>query len=226
MPITPFQPTGIGGDSSAINVIRITFTQALSDIPKLTAYDDYNANTINHTIFMGTPNSGSKPLIAAVSKNQPSPNWFPTGNDENGYMSAGAANYLQGATDGIYLDLTAPVQNGYVYFNLAYKIPTDVTTSSTMGAAIVCEYQYTGTAPTLVFEGNTGTETSPIWNASGYNPLFAQTTGTLPSPGNTTQIRPCDAGKGDPSSGGDGSYRLTIPAVSSTYPEQIWLKNS
>ncbi len=227
--ITPFKPVGIGGDTTAYNVIKISFSQALSDRPILTAYDDYTLSTNNNTLFAGTAGSGNHPLIAAVSgqsgttaypalSGSPS-GWFPSGPSGSGNTGQGTPNYLDGSTDGIYLSdsTNIPGVGGAVTFNLAYKFWSDLTTLDTMDGVIVCVYQYTGALPTVTFSGNSGTEGVPVWT-----PLVPYAGGASPVSGDTTQIRPCDTGKG---ATGDATYRQTIPSAGAVFPQEIWAKN-
>jgi hypothetical protein len=227
--ITPFRPNGIGADTTnAYNVLKISFDQSLSDIPILTAYDDYNISTVNNTLFIGTVDSGNKPLIAAVSGingvsstyfNPLSvpPGWFPA-SAYGGNAPRGTANFLNGGTDGILLDTTATVSGTGLTFNLGYKIWQDLTTLATMSGVVICRYQFTGqAAPNVSVYGNSGSQGSPSWTL-----LVPYATGTPPVIGDLTQIRPCDTGKGF---SGDGTYRQTIPSPTAVFPAEIWLKN-
>lgn len=230
--ITPFRPVGIGADQQAYNVFKITFDQALSDIPILTAYDDYTIASNSNTLFAGTtpstpPDGTPLPLIAAVSGKQGttaypgflgSPSgWFPS-TAQGPNAPVGTPNFLQGASNNIYLDTTAPGPgHDSVTFNLAYKFFKNLSTFSTVDGVIICQYQYTGSAPAVTFYGNSNTEVSPSWT-----PLVPYATGIAPVSGDTTQIRPCDTGKG---ADGDSTYRQTIPSTGGVFPQEIWAKN-
>lgn len=215
MAITPFKPTGVGMND-AINVFRITFSTALSDVPNLTAYDDYTLSAVTNDIFVGTA-LHTYPLIAAVGETAPGvADWFP-GSSTPGFSVPGTPNSLEGSTTGIKLSTSSPGAGASVVFNIGYKIPSDITTLSIMDAAVVCEYQYTGSAPTVSFTANDNTEGSPNWVA-----IDSKAGGDAPTAGTVTQIRPCDTGKG---ADGDQSYRMTIPDTGTAYPEEIWLKD-
>lgn len=229
MSITPFRPVGVGAATQAYNVFQVTFSQALSDIPLLTAYDDFNITTNNNTLFLGTTNSGNQPMIAAVAGKQGvtsypalsgSPSgWFPASQSLS-YTPLGTPNLLNGSLGaGVNLDTTATLSGGSVTFNLSYKYFNDLTTLATMDGVVICQYQYTGALPTATFYGNQspGTESVPSWT-----PLIPQSAGVAPVVGTTTQIRPCDSNKG---ASGTGTYTQTIPAVGATFPQEIWLKN-
>lgn len=216
--ITPFVPVGIG-QQQAIKVFKVTFSTALSDIPRLTAYDDYIVSTTVNTIFTGTTYI-SYPMIAGVGGIQPdSTAWFPT-TPTLGDTTVGVPNMLKGSVYGVDLTTTSPGAGDSVYFNIGYKIPYDVTTLASMSHIVLIEYQYTGSAPSVAFYGNKspGTESSPNWVS-----LDSLASGTAPSSGNVTQIRPCDSGKGSIGGGGDGSFRLSIPQVNYTFPGEIWM---
>lgn len=218
MSITPFQPVGIGGNSNAINVFRITFSQALSDIPRLRAWDSYTADSTANTIFGGTV-FFPYPFIAAVGEVAPGvSNWFPA-TPVPGDTTVGVPNMLKGTTNGAKLASSAPGAGGGVVFNIGYKVPYDVTTLATTDHALVCEYQYTGPAPTVSWYANQppGIEGSPNWVS-----IDSLATGASPTPGNITQIRPCDIGKGND---GDATYRMSIPNSVTAFPQQIWVKN-
>ena len=63
--MTPFKPVGVG-QVAAYNVFRISSDQALSTNPKLKAFDDYLMTTNANTIFNGTGDNGSKPMIGGI----------------------------------------------------------------------------------------------------------------------------------------------------------------
>lgn len=216
--ITAFKPIGVGANTAAINVFRISFSTALSDIPKLRAYDSYSADTTANTILIGTAYL-AYPMVAAIGGTAPGATpWFPA-SPTPGDTNAGTANMLKGTTYGIKLALSAPGAGGNVVFNLAYKFPYDVTTLATMEHVVVCEYQYTGAAPTVTFAGNKtpGTEGSPNWVS-----LDSLAIGTVPSSGNVTQVSPCDTGKGGD---GDATYRASIPSSGTAFPDEIWVRD-
>ncbi len=215
MAITPFKPSGVGMTDS-INVFRITFSTALSDIPILTAYDDYTLAATGNTIFIGTA-AFTRPMIAAVGEIAPGvADWYPA-SEAPGNSSPGVPNTLNGTVAGAKLSTAAPGAGASVTFNLGYKIPSDVTTLATMDAAVTCEYQYTGSVPTVSFTANDNTEGSPNWVA-----IDSKAGGDAPTAGTVTQVRPCDTGRG---ADGDASYRMTIPASGTAYPDEIWVKD-
>lgn len=213
--ISPFKPAGIGM-TDTVNVFKVTFSQSLSDIPILTAYDDYNVSSVSNTIFSGTA-SLPIPLLAGVGGTAPGvADWYPATASE-GNSTAGTPNVLKATVNGCKLSTTTPTAGVSVLFNIGYKFPYDVTTLATMGHIIAIEYQYTGTVPNLTFYGNSGTVGTPTWTTIDTLP-----SGTAPSTNNVTQIRPCDTGRGND---GDTTYRQAIPQTGTTYPDEIWLTN-
>ena len=74
----PFRPVGVGA-VAAMKVFRINFSQALSQIPELHAWDDFNLNTVTGKIFTGTTVNGNKPMLGAIGCSvAPAANWWPS----------------------------------------------------------------------------------------------------------------------------------------------------
>ena len=72
----PFKPVGVGA-IAAKNVFRVNFSQALSAIPELHAWDDFNLNSVAGKIFTGTTVNGDKPMLGAIGCNvAPSAAWW------------------------------------------------------------------------------------------------------------------------------------------------------
>jgi hypothetical protein len=192
-----------------MKVFRINFSQALSAIPELHAYDDFNLSTVTGKIFTGTTVNGSKPMLGAIGLSAaPAAGWWPAA------AVAGAAvdvaSRLIGSTGWCKLSASAPIANGDVYFNMNFSFPSDVSPSDTVSACPSVLYRYTGAVPSVTWYGNDGgTEGTPIWTA-----LTTQPKGTN---GAATVIRPSDAG-------GDGTGDVvTIPASSEAFPAEIWI---
>ena len=217
MSIVPFKPIGIGM-VAAINVFRLTFSQALSSIPIITAYDNYQANSTSGRIFSGTAYY-SGPFIAAVGGVAPgSAAWFPSA-PVNGITTSGNANRLKGRIYAAAISASVPGAGGYGYFNLGYRIPYDHVVSDTLAHSVVCEYQFTGATPTITWAANKtpGTEATPTWQA-----IDSLASGTSPTPGNVTKISQCDAGKGYD---GTATYENGRPSSFTAYPGEIWLRD-
>lgn len=214
MAIIPFKPTGIG-QVAAKNVFKISFSQALSTIPKLKAWDDYNLNTVVNDIFVGTSVNGNLPLIGAVGlESAPGASWWPSGLTVN--ADAGTATRMKGSSGYCKLASVAPEAAGEVFFNLDYKIPSDLQPSSTVNHVLAVECQYTGATPTIRWYANRGTEGTPDWiellpRAQGYQMISGD-----------TEIRPTDSGEGYD---GTQNYKISIPDSSEEFADEIWVKD-
>ena len=196
----PLKVTGAGNNSTAQNVYRVTFSTALSSAPKIEAWDnsstfparDASGSTVTKEIFVGTTGNGSKPMLSAVATTSvaPSSAWKPAS------ATAGSANpnRLKGTTNYV-TDPTTPGAGGNIRFNACVEVPYDasVPSSSSMNAMIQIRYTYTGTAPTITWDANEGTETTPTW--------------TTATPG-THGIRYCNAAATVSDS---NSWKLTLP---------------
>jgi hypothetical protein len=171
----PSKATGGGNTSQARNVFRVTFSQTLSAVPTLEAWDDNTYATTANEIFAGTDvmstiHNGSVPLLAAAATttDTPASDWNPS--DISSVVSGGATiNRLKGTTNYVNLASTAPNASDTIRFNLCLEIPSDATVPSTSSLThvVAVRYQYTGSAPTLTWEFNDddagGTEGTPSW---------------------------------------------------------------
>lgn len=201
----PFKCQGAGNNSTAQNVLRVSFSQALSSAPKYEAYDGGtypavgSATTVTNTIFAGTAGNSSKPMISLVDTNSaPTSNWKPssaTGGSANPNRMKGQTNFVTAGN--------TPGASGVITFNMVVEVPSDATTSSTMAFDLLIRYTYTGTAPTLTWAGNEGSEGTPTW--------------TTLTPG-THGIRPTRAGVS-----GGGPYLANIPASSTEDTVDLWV---
>ncbi|KKL18402.1 hypothetical protein LCGC14_2475890 [marine sediment metagenome] len=203
----PFEPVGIG-QVAAKNVFKITFSEDLSVIPELHAWDDFNLNTVANKVFTGTTVNSSKSMIGAVGLNvAPGASWWP------GSAVAGAAvnnaSRLIGNTGYCKLAASAP-SAGDVFFNFDYSFPDDVLPSDSMSFVFNFLYVFTGATPTITISGNDGgTEGTPVWTA-----LTTQPGGTN---GTATVLRPSDTG------GSGSGDTVTIPTSGEEFPDEIWL---
>jgi len=203
----PFKPVGVGA-VAAFHVFKISFSQALSAIPELHCWDDYNCNANAGKIFTGTTVNGSKPMIGAIGLSAaPASGWWPSG------LVVGAAvnvaSRLKGALGYCLLSAAAPTAGADVYFNFNFSFPSDVVPSDVISCVLSVLYKYTGATPSIVWSGNDGgTEGTPVWTT-----LTSQPKGTNSA---ATVIRPSDAG-------GDGVGDVTtIPGSSEAFPAEIW----
>lgn len=203
----PFRPTGIGA-VAAFRVFRINFSQALSAIPELHAWDDFNLNTVTGKIFTGTTVNGNKPMIGAIGADiAPSAAWWPASAVSGANLNV--ASRLKGTDGWCKLDDAAPGINGDVFFNFNFSFPSDITPSDVISCCLSVLYKYTGSTPSVTWYGNDGgTEGAPIWTS-----LTSQPKGTN---GAATVIRPSDAG-------GDGvGDVVTIPGSGEIFPAEVW----
>ncbi len=202
----PNKATGYGNGSTAANVFRITFSQAVSTAPKYEAYDGSgsfpttgSATTTANTIFAGTAGNSNKPMMSLVdtSGGGPTSNWKPasaTGGSANPNRMKGQTNYVTSTA--------TPGAGGVITFNMVLEVPSDATTSSTMSADLLVRYTYTGTAPTLTWAFNEGSEGTPTW--------------TTATPG-THGIRHTRSGIV-----GGGPYLMDIPASGTQDSSEGW----
>lgn len=201
----PAKATGYGNNSTAQNIFRITFSTALSSAPKYEAYDGGTfpavgaATTVTNTIFAGTAGNGSKPMLSLVATTSAAPAsaWKPasaTGGSANPNRMKGQTNFVT--------DPTTPGAGGIIRFNMVLEVPSDATTSSTMAHDLLIRYTYTGSAPTLTWAFNEGTEGAPTW--------------TTLTPG-THGVRHTRAG-----TVGGGPYLANIPASGTEDSAEGW----
>lgn len=206
----PFRPVGIG-QVAAKNVFRINFSQALSAIPELHAWDDFNLNSVANKVFVGTTVNGSKPMIGAIGADiAPGAAWWPA--TEVAGAAVNNASRLKGNTGYCKLSASAPGAGGDVYFNFDFKFPRDVVPADTVNGVSNVLYRFTGATPTITWYGNdAGTEGTPVWTA-----LTTQPKGTDAA---ASVLRPSDAG-------GDGvGDKITIPSspTDEAHPVEIWV---
>jgi len=168
----PFKVVGAGNGSTAQNVYKITFSQALSSPPVYKAWDnsqtfparDVSGTTTSHEIFTGTTANGNKPMLSlvATTSSAPSSNWKPAS------ATSGSANpnRLKGSLSYV-TDPTTPGAGESIRFNMCLEAPYDATVPSTssMNFMIAITYTYTGSAPTVTWYANEGSESSPVWTS-------------------------------------------------------------
>ncbi len=203
----PNKATGYGNNSTAANIFRITFSQAVSTAPKYEAYDGSgsfpttgSATTTTNTVLAGTAGNSSKSMLSLVdtSGGGPTSAWKPssaTGGSANPNRVKGQTNFVTSTA--------TPGAGGVITFNMVLEVPSDATTSSTMSHDLLVRYTYTGTAPTLTWAFNEGSEGTPTW--------------TTMTPG-THGIRHTRSGV---SSG--GPYLMDIPASSTQDTAEGWV---
>ena len=204
----PYKLTG-AGNNNAQYVFKVTFSTALSTAPKIEGWDnsstfpakDSAGTTVAKEIFTGTAGNSLLAMLYAVSTTSGTPgsNWKPaaaTGGSTN-------PNRLEGTTSYV-TDTTTPGAGSSIYFNLGIEVPYDATVPSTTSMAHIIQvrYTYTGSAPSVTFYGNEGTEGTPTW--------------TQFTPG-THGVRYCNAS----TSWAAGPYKLTLPESSTVDASEL-----
>jgi len=205
----PAKATGYGNLSTARNVFRITFSQALSAQVIYEAYDSNGtfpavgtAVTVAKKIFAGTAGNSNKPMISLVDTTNAAPasSWKPasaTGGSANPNRMKGQTNFVTqaGAVVGA---------AGVITWNMVVELPSDLTTgdNAEMLHDLLVRYTYTGTAPALTWAFNEGTEGAPTW--------------TTLTPG-THGIRHSKTGAATP------DYYATIPASGTQDTTEGWV---
>jgi len=204
----PNKATGYGNNSTARNVFRISFSQNCSQAAKYEMYDRTAAwpstgslTTTTKKIFVGTTGNGNIPMMSHVdaTSSAPSSNWKPAS------PTAGSANpnRMKGQTNYVTSQAT-PTTSVPLLFNQVLEVPSDLTPgdSSEMYHDLLVRYYYTGSAPTLTWAFNEGTEGVPTW--------------TTMTP-NTHGIRHCKSGAGA------GNYYATIPESGTQDSQEGWV---
>lgn len=205
----PNKATGYGNNSTARNVFKVTFDQALSSAVKYEAYDTNgtfpavgSVTTTAQKLFVGTAGNGNKPMLSLVDTTNAAPAsaWKPasaTGGSANPNRMNGQTSYVTQA--GAVLGA-----GGVITFNMVVEIPSDLTTADNaqMAHDLLLRYTYTGTAPALTWAFNEGTEGTPTW--------------TTLTPG-THGIRHAKSGATTP------NYLATIPASGTQDTQEGWV---
>lgn len=206
----PSKVTGAGNSSSAQNVFRIQFSQALSGNPTLESWDDSTFSTTTREQFTGTAVNGNIPYLSAVATTDSGPvsNWKPVAP-----VAGGATiNRLLGLTNFVNLSTVIPIAGGFVRFNLDFEIPSDAAVPSTNTFGVLaCRFSYSGATPSLTWQFNDnsagGTEGAPQW-----------TTLTPGAAGNF--IRPAD------SSATSSNVVVTKPLSGVADAGAVWVTNT
>lgn len=197
----PLKVTGAGNNSTAQNVYKVSFSDALSSAPKYEAWDnsstfpavDSSGSTVAKEIFTGTTGNSNKPMLSLVATTSSAPTsaWKPAS------ATAGSANPNRMKGDTNYVtDPTTPGAGAAILFNMCLEVPSDATvpSSSSMNALLEIVYTYTGSAPTVSWYANEGTEATPTW--------------TQLTPG-THGMRFCNS---TASTSDTATWKLTLPA--------------
>lgn len=206
----PSNVAGAGNNSSAQNVFRLTFSQALSAPPTLEAWDDSTFSTTTKEQFVGSVGNGNIPYLSAVATSDVAPGaaWKPV------VVTAGGAviNRLKGLVNFVNLTTVIPGAGGSVRFNLNFEIPFDASVPSTNTFGVLAvRFSYSGPLPSLTWQFNDvsagGTEGAP------------QFTNLTPGAAGN-YIRPADAGSSS------ASVVITKPTASVVDAAQVWVTNT
>ncbi|MFA5376509.1 MAG: hypothetical protein WC455_12255 [Dehalococcoidia bacterium] len=202
--------TGYGNNSTARNVFKCTFNHALSSAVKYEAYDndetfptlDTVVTTAND-ILAGTAGNSTTSMVCLVDTTNAAPDsdWKPAS------ATAGTANpnRLKGTTSYVTQAGAVRGDNEAITWNMVIEIPSDATTAMAFGFDLLLRYTYTGTAPTLTWAYNTGTEGSANW--------------VTMTPGTDGMLH-CRTGSGGT---GDGHYYANIPAADTEDTVECWI---
>ena len=210
----PFKIVGCGNNSVALNVIGLSYSELLSSVPQLRAWDDLTLATAVNQIFVGTTGNTSLPMIAAIAtstdsdqEDTPVSDWKPAAATGGGLQ----VNRLVGSTSYVLLNpdipvseglpgtgATGPFDGGVSKFNMVYEIPYDAPVPSTVAGGgvapavldhvLTVRVTYTGATPTIIWYGNdSGTDIAPVWTviASGVTPNFVNGADADADPGVT-----------------------------------------
>jgi hypothetical protein len=203
----PFIPTGIG-QNAAKEVFKISFSEDLSQIPELHAWDTFTLDTVSNKVFTGTTVNGDVPMIGAIALTvAPGASWYPASPVAGAAVDV--ASLLIGNTGFCLMTSAAPVA-GDVFFNFDFSFPSDVLPGDTMSFVVNFLFIFTGATPTITWAANDGgTEGAPIYTA-----LTTQPGG---SAGAATVIRPSDTG------GSGVGDTVTIPTSGEAFPDEIFV---
>jgi hypothetical protein len=174
-----FEQIPLAGNIEAQNVFRLGFSQDCSDLPQITAWDDYNMNSVLIEALTGTAENGNKSsvCIADTTPDLVADGWA-TGLAQT--PGSAAVNRCKGAVSYVILGSLPPQAGQYRYFQMAFGVAADFG-SGTTGHTPVLGFKvfYTGTAPTVSLHYNAAaSEGSPDWTALN---LQSKGTGTPPS---------------------------------------------
>lgn len=146
------------------NVLAIQFSQAITG-GRLTAWDDTNHNSTTKEILAGTTEMGTNSwLRGGVTATNVAPS-AGAGSLPGGWTAQTKTTttfQLQG--DAYYVTFAAVSSGNQVRFVVTSYVPYDSGSGTTGHDPVyTCRYTYTGTAPTVTWYWNTGTEVTPSW---------------------------------------------------------------
>jgi hypothetical protein len=202
----PAKATGYGNTSTARNVFRVLFSEALSTAVKYESYDGGtfpavgSGTTTTGAVFAGTAGNSNKPMLSLVDTTNAAPtsSWKPasaTGGTANPNRMKGTTNFVTQAGSVV-------GAGGTITFNKVLEIPSDHVPANSLAYDLLVRYTYTGATPSLTWAFNEGSEGTPTW--------------TTLTPG-THGLRHTRAG-----TSGGGPYIANIPASSTEDTAEGW----
>jgi hypothetical protein len=214
------------GNQAGVNGFRVAFGGAdQSDVPQLQAWDNELGTTTAIQALVGTTENGDESFVCAASTNDG--NGDPGAAWATGLASAAggaAVNRLRGTESMVLLGTTAPVSPFPVYRTLQWAM--GLASDSPTGKVghepyISVKVFYTGAAPTVDIEYNSGTEGAPVWS-----PMTSQPGGT-PNP---VDVATTIHATGPGTVGGVGSNNgvldpVTKPGSGEKFAEEYWVRS-
>jgi hypothetical protein len=214
-----YQRIPLAGNIAGQNVCRFTFADnPCSDVPQLTAWDDYNMNTTTKESLAGTVGNGNVSAICIASTH--------AGATSNGWatnlaMTPGGAfqNRVKGNSSWVNLGTTAPAAGESRTFQIAVGVAYDFTPGTTGHDVVlgIKVFYTTPTPPTVTLQVNTSnSESSPTWATVN---LQNKGVGTLPPLPNTIYAT-------GPDSTTSSLDPVTKPEAGEKFAEQYWIQTA
>jgi len=161
-----YQQIPLAGNVAGQNVCRFVFTDnPSSDVPQITAWDDYNMNTTNKESLTGTAGNGNVSAICIASTH--------AGATTDGWatglaMTPGGAfqNRVKGNDSWVNLGTTAPDVGESRTFQIAVGVAYDFSPGTTGHDVVlgIKVFYTTANPPTVTLQVNTSnSETTPNW---------------------------------------------------------------
>jgi hypothetical protein len=159
-----YEQIPLAGNQDAQNVFQITFaTNPCSDLPQVTAWDDYNMNTVAIQSIAGTVGNGSKSsvLIADTSDASSGDDWA---TDLTQTPGGASANRCKGNDSYVELGSVAPGAGDTRTFQMAIAVHSSFGAGTTGHTPVIgIKTFYTGSAPTVTVKYNSANNETPTW---------------------------------------------------------------
>jgi hypothetical protein len=214
-----YQRIPLAGNIAGQHVCRFIFTDnPSSDVPQLTAWDDYNMSTTLKESLVGTTINGNVSAICVGSTHVAATS---NGWATNLAMSPGGAfqNRVKGNYSWVNLGDTAPGVEESRTFQIAIGVASDFMPGITGHDVVlgIKVFYTTATPPTVTLQVNTSnSESSPIWTTVN---LQSKGVGTLPSLPNTIYAT-------GPDSTTSNLDPVTKPESGEKFAEQYWIQTA